>query len=337
MEAASSSDDDSSSSESGPLTMGSERRASLHPADDSGSDEDDSDSDSQSLPRQKSSFRQSISTDEDPHSSDDEKESSLSLAERLARQEEQQLQASSHLTERRQRQSKALKIASQRLAASKEASKTFKSTKKSKHAPTEVSSKRKDFFQRQKQAPQETFLNGLGVDVGAHRYKPRDPRMSSLQGHFNAGHFDHHYAFLQDLRTQEIDTLKKRIAAWKTKGKKGQKKRRDLNLTQSQSSLEQDQAELKRLMQEKAAVEREQVDRAAKQAVKKKLQQEVTDGKRGVYFPKRREMKRMHLEARFEELRKRGGDKAVDKAVAKRRKKNKSKDSGLLGGGWKQN
>ena len=90
-------------------------------------------------------------------------------------------------------------------------------------------------------------------------------------------------------------------------------------------------------MQEKAAVEREQVDRAAKQKVKKKLQQEVTDGKRGVYFPKRREMKRMHLEARFEELRKRGGDKAVDKAVAKRRKKNKSKDSGLLGGGWKQN
>ena len=62
----------------------------------------------------------------------------------------------------------------------------------------------------------------------------------------------------------------------------------------------------------------------------KKLQKEVAGGK-SVYFPKRKELKRLHLEAKFDELRKRGGDKAVDKALAKRRKKNKSKDAGLLG------
>jgi hypothetical protein len=38
-------------------------------------------------------------------------------------------------------------------------------------------------------------------------------------------------------------------------------------------------------------------------------------------------MKRLQLEANYEELRKRGGEKAVDKALAKRWKKNKSKDT----------
>jgi hypothetical protein len=45
----------------------------------------------------------------------------------------------------------------------------------------------------------------------------------------------------------------------------------------------------------------------------------------------------LHLEAKYEEIRKRGGDRAVDKVVAKRRKKNKSKDAGLLGKGTPKN
>lgn len=68
---------------------------------------------------------------------------------------------------------------------------------------------------------------------------------------------------------------------------------------------------------------------AAKQAVKRKLKQQVADGK-GVYYLKKREMKKLQLEAKYEELRKRGGDKAVDKALAKRRKKLKSKDTGYV-------
>ena len=38
-------------------------------------------------------------------------------------------------------------------------------------------------------------------------------------------------------------------------------------------------------------------------------------------------MKRLEMEARFGELKKRGGDAAVDKAVEKRRKKNLSRES----------
>lgn len=69
---------------------------------------------------------------------------------------------------------------------------------------------------------------------------------------------------------------------------------------------------------------------AAKSSVKKKIRQEVASGKRGAYYPKRNELRRMELEAKFEEIRKRGGDEAVDKAIAKRRKKNVSKSHKLM-------
>ena len=93
--------------------------------------------------------------------------------------------------------------------------------------------------------------------------------------------------------------------------------------------IQADQEELTRLLQEKAAYERAQIDLAAKQAVKRKMKQQVEAGK-GVFYLKKREMKKVQLEAKLEELRKRGGEKAVDKALAKRRKKNKSKDSGYF-------
>ena len=69
---------------------------------------------------------------------------------------------------------------------------------------------------------------------------------------------------------------------------------------------------------------------AAKSSVKKKIRQEVASGKRGAYYPKRNELRRMELEAKFEEIRKRGGDEAVDKAITKRRKKNVSKSHKLM-------
>lgn len=70
--------------------------------------------------------------------------------------------------------------------------------------------------------------------------------------------------------------------------------------------------------------------KAAKSSVKSKIRQEVASGKRGAYYPKRNELRRMELEAKFEEIRKRGGDEAVDKAIAKRRKKNVSKSHKLM-------
>ena len=94
--------------------------------------------------------------------------------------------------------------------------------------------------------------------------------------------------------------------------------------------MEEDQERLKQLTQEKADLERRKLNRAAKQAVKKKMRDQVEQGKGGVYFLKRKEKRRMELEAKMEVIREKGGDAAVEKAVNKRRKKQKSKDAKIF-------
>jgi ribosomal RNA-processing protein 36 len=91
--------------------------------------------------------------------------------------------------------------------------------------------------------------------------------------------------------------------------------------------LEDDQQQLLTLKQQMAQFEKNQVDRAAKQSVKRKIREEVESGQRCAYFIKRAEKKKMELEARFEELSKRGD---LMKIMAKKRKKNKSKDASLM-------
>mmetsp|Transcript_23301 Transcript_23301/g.48227 ORF Transcript_23301/g.48227 Transcript_23301/m.48227 type:complete len:424 (+) Transcript_23301:96-1367(+) len=199
---------------------------------------------------------------------------------------------------------------------------------KSKHAPTEMSSKRRDHFARVKKS--DLNSSGIGISIGANKYKPRDPRMVSLSGHLDADTFEKRYAFLDDVQEKEIEKLKHRIKAWKTTGKKGQKERKKLGLTQGGGSSEFDQEELTRLLQERAERQKAQVTRAAKRSVKKKIRDEVAAGKRGAYYPKRSELRRMEVEAKFEEIRKRGGDDAVNKAIAKRRKKNVAKSHKLM-------
>ena len=201
-----------------------------------------------------------------------------------------------------------------------------KKKKKSKHAPTEMSSKRRDYFARGRP---DLNSSGIGVSVGANKYKPRDPRMVSLSGHLDEDVFEKRYGFLDDVQEAEIAKLKKQISAWKTTGKKGQRARKKLGLTQGNNTFENDQEELTRLTQEVAERKKASLVRAAKRTVKKKIREDVVSGK-GVYYPKRSEMRKMELEAKFEEIRKRGGDEAVDKAIAKRRKKNVAKSHKLM-------
>jgi hypothetical protein len=68
--------------------------------------------------------------------------------------------------------------------------------KRSKHAPTEMSSKRRDYFSRGKP---DLNSSGIGVSIGANRYKPRDPRMVSLSGHLDADMFEKRYDFLDEV------------------------------------------------------------------------------------------------------------------------------------------
>jgi ribosomal RNA-processing protein 36 len=88
-----------------------------------------------------------------------------------------------------------------------------------------------------------------------------------------------------------------------------------------------DTEELTRLLQERAERKRADVVRAARRTVKEKLKKGVATGKHGAYYPKRSELRKMEAEAKFEEIKKRGGDEAVDKAIAKRRKKNVAKEA----------
>jgi len=332
MEAASSSDDDSSTASSASsfddeLVEQQETRPMLS-RDDQQNDRDNDDS-SSSSPSSNDDEHVSSSDDDEDDDNDDELRK-LPLAERIKRQQERGVD----LRARRERQQKAKKVAAERLhKVKKQQTSTGESSKattkkKSRHAPAEVSSKRSDFYKRRFDLNE----SGIGVEIGKHRFKPVDPRVNNLNGHLDVEHFETNYAFLQDMRQKEITLLKKRISARKKTGPTGHERRRRLGITTDGSTLEEDQEALKTLLHEKAELDRRQVDRAAKRTVKQKLQRQVAEGKAGVYFPKRKELKRLHLEAKFDELRKRGGEKAVDRALAKRRKKNKSKDAGLLGG-----
>jgi len=254
------------------------------------------------------------SDDDDSDGDDDDDDDNLPLSVRLQRQEER---GARNLRDVRQRKQKALQVASQRLQ-------THRATdrKKSKHAPTEASSKRKAFFQRGAYQ-----FAGLGVDINANRYKSNDPRMSNLAGHFNEDHFERNYEFVNDLRKQEIATLRQRIKAHKVTGKKGQKMRKKLKMTGT-ATLQEDKALLQEKLQEIAETQRKGLERAAKRNMKRKLRDDVAQGKAGVYYLKKSEQKKRLLEAKFDELRRQGGDKAVEKALAKKRKKNKSRDAG---------
>jgi hypothetical protein len=90
--------------------------------------------------------------------------------------------------------------------------------KKSKHAPTTASSLRYAYFSRG--AP-DLNSSGIGVEIGANKYRPRDPRHQSLSGHFDQSVFEKRYEFLDKMQDDEIEKLKQRCKAWNTTGKKG--------------------------------------------------------------------------------------------------------------------
>jgi ribosomal RNA-processing protein 36 len=254
------------------------------------------------------------------------------VAVKLQRQREVGLS----LRDSRRRKARAKEVAFQRLSSNKdnrhgedeidEATKPMAEpatkAKKSKHAPKEVSSKRSEFFKRLRRS--DVNGSGLGVTLAA-GFKPRDPRQSPLSGHLDAEKFERNYAFLNELRDKEIIRLRQRIQAHQTTGSRGRHLRRRLGISQNATAtLDDDRAELKRLELERKEMERQQIDRAAKRAVKKRMHDQ---GERGQQprFVSRAKQKQMVLEAKYDEIRKRKGDRAVEKTIAKRLKKDKSK------------
>jgi ribosomal RNA-processing protein 36 len=323
------SEDDSGSSDGG---------SSVVSEDDTGSSEEDHDESDHDESSQSSGSRDDDAVDDDIHSTSSqgedqhEDDDDLPVGIKLQRQRE----AGVDMRDSRKRKAIAKEVASERLksvpqeprrrkdgATSKvdPAKEKQKAKKKSKHAPTEVSSKRSDFFMRQRMS--NVNETGLGVTLAA-GYRPKDPRLSSLTGHLDVDKFERNYAFLNEMRDREIVRLRQRVQAHQATGSKGRHLRRRLGMGRNPTTLEEDRAELKRLEQEKADRERQQIDRAARQAVKKRMHEEVEQGRKP-HFVSRAKQRQLVLEAKYDELRKRKGDKAVEKAVAKRFKKDKSK------------
>lgn len=166
-----------------------------------------------------------------------------------------------------------------------------------------------------------------------------DPRFSDLvAGPLKPELFEKSYKpFLEELESADIKKLKDEMKALEKKGRRGQKKRKKMGLTDAASAssngelLAERQAELRKLLSQRGERERAETDRDAVRAVKKRIRDKVASGesKEG-YYLKKSEMKKEILAERFNILKKKGGDGAVKKAIEKRRKKNKNRDHKLM-------
>jgi hypothetical protein len=219
------------SSSSSSSSDGSSEDSSDDSSNSSSSDDDDDDEIKEQVTNRQHQKHQFHNGSGSESSEQEDDLQNVPLEERIRkRQQEEGLSKSARAAgaaKRRQRamsSHQALQIASQRLKP--ETSDATDPKKKSKHRPTEVSSKRSDFFKRG--AP-TLDSSGLGVEITAHLYKPRDPRILGATSKSTAA-VDSNYAFLQELRQKEISLLKKKIAVQKLTGKKGQRARRKMNV-----------------------------------------------------------------------------------------------------------
>ncbi|RCH85393.1 rRNA bioproteinsis protein rrp36 [Rhizopus azygosporus] len=166
--------------------------------------------------------------------------------------------------------------------------------RESKHRPMEMSSKR--------------AVTRLRTVVPLQAEKRRDPRFDKLSGHFNQDLFEKSYGFLEEYRKSEIDMLKERI-----------KKERDPETAEN----------LKMMLTKMVSSEKTKEDRKRKQELirqRKKQEAELVKQGKKPYFLKRSEKRKLELMDRYQRL----GDKAVDRILEKRRKKNSSKDKKKL-------
>ena len=83
-------------------------------------------------------------------------------------------------------------------------------------------------------------------------------------------------------------------------------------------------------MQERSSRIKERTTRIKRREVKKKLREGVASGKRGAYYLKKRDLKKLELGQKFDELNKKGGDTLIEKTLAKKRKKNMGKASNFM-------
>jgi ribosomal RNA-processing protein 36 len=175
--------------------------------------------------------------------------------------------------------------------------------RKDSKAPAEVTSKKR--------------VSGFRQIVATKSAETRDPRFDPVLGKaLEPRQFMSKYGFLvEEHLPADIAALRKTL-----KRTKGFEKKRQL------------QAELTKLQQQKSSVAF-QLGEAEVASRTRKAQRSAAEAGHRPYFLKRREMKELVQAERFQQLRESGGERAVDRALKKKRERNARKDRRKLSRG----
>lgn len=168
--------------------------------------------------------------------------------------------------------------------------------KRSKNRPAEMSSKRP--VSRYREVVEGT------------KAKFRDPRFDSMSGTLNAGHYETAYKWMDEYKQEEIDQLKLKISLCK-KDDVGQRMK---DKFARQMSRLKNELETKQRMEKRNNLKRK---------LRKDEKQRVVETGKRPYFMKQRDVRKEELREKYDDLEKKGG---LKKYMAKRRKKNASKD-----------
>ncbi|KAJ3013360.1 UNVERIFIED_CONTAM: rRNA biogenesis protein rrp36 [Siphonaria sp. JEL0065] len=166
----------------------------------------------------------------------------------------------------------------------------------SKHAPAEQTSKR----------PVSRFRTVVDLPK---KEIHRDPRFNKFSGQFNEGLFKRSYGFLEEYEKEEIDEMRKQIGKTKDVAEK--------------SELEM---ELQKRVSKKINKEREEKQKHIQRQWKKTEMEAVKQGKKAFYL-KKSDKEKLAL---YEQYKKLGDGKGVDKFLEKRRKKNSASEKRFL-------
>ena len=138
----------------------------------------------------------------------------------------------------------------------------------------------------------------------------RDPRFSSLSGEFNQDLFEKSYAFLGEVREAEMATLKKQIQTSKDDVERARlvKTMQSIDSKRAQHSQEKARQEIKRVWR------------------KTEIEAIETGKKRRPFYLKDMDLKKLELATKYDGLK--ASD--VDKAMEKKRKRNRGKEIKFL-------
>ncbi|KAG1701642.1 hypothetical protein DVH05_006732 [Phytophthora capsici] len=141
------------------------------------------------------------------------------------------------------------------------------------------------------------------VDVKKRRVL--DPRFEAQSGRLNEDLFNKSYAFLDEYKQRELQELKQQLKKTKSVTKKDELKH-----------------EIARRQQEVTEKKKQEKIKSALTKRKREEREAVASGK-GAFYLKRKDKKKLELQAKFQDLQETG---RLSKFMAKKRKKNASKD-----------